>query len=166
MMAVVFNADEVLQIAERIEHNGASFYRRAAELLTEARVNKMLLELACLEDAHEQTFAQMRAQGQLSEAQRQPTTFDPEGESQAYLQALADRRLFDVTADPADRLTGKQTAEDVLIMAIGLEKDSIVFYLGLKDFVPAKLGADKIDAIIKEEMRHVTILSRELAALG
>ena len=31
-MSYEFNADEVFEIAERIERNGARFYRRAAEL--------------------------------------------------------------------------------------------------------------------------------------
>jgi len=55
--------------------------------------------------------------------------------------------------------------EDILQMAIGLEKDSIVFYLGMKEMVPERLGRGKIDGIIKEEMRHVNDLSREFETL-
>ncbi len=43
--------------------------------------------------------------------------------------------------------------------AIGLEKESILFYLGLKDMVPPKYGQEKLDQIIHEEQRHVTQLS-------
>lgn len=50
-------------------------------------------------------------------------------------------------------------------MAIGLEKDSIVFYLGMKEAVPQRSGRDKIEGIIKEEMRHMATLSRELETL-
>ena len=42
----------------------------------------------------------------------------------------------------------------VIETAIGLEKESILFYLGLKDIVPPKLGRVKIDEIIEEEKRH------------
>ena len=34
--------------------------------------------------------------------------------------------------------------------AIGLEKDSIIFYLGMKELVPENLGKNRIDKIIKE----------------
>jgi hypothetical protein len=35
----------------------------------------------------------------------------------------------------------------------------------MKELVPERLGKDKIDAIIKEEMNHITALSTQLAAL-
>ena len=44
------------------------------------------------------------------------------------------------------------------------EKDSIVFYLGMKEIVPENLGKTKIDQIIKEEMAHIKLLSKELVA--
>ena len=46
-----------------------------------------------------------------------------------------------------------------------IKKDSIVFYLGMKDAIPQGLGRSKVDGIIKEEMRHITTLSRELETL-
>ena len=64
------------------------------------------------------------------------------------------------------KLTGKERVEDILRMAIGLEKDSIVFYLGMKAMVPERLGRGKIDEVITEEMGHVDSLSRELETLG
>jgi rubrerythrin len=55
--------------------------------------------------------------------------------------------------------------EAILKEAITAEKDSIVFYLGMKDMVADGAGKAKIDVIIKEEMGHIRQLSRELAAL-
>ena len=55
--------------------------------------------------------------------------------------------------------------EDILKEAITAEKDSIVFYLGMKDLVPQALGKNRIDAVIKEEMAHIRTLSKELVAL-
>ncbi len=48
--------------------------------------------------------------------------------------------------------------------AIEAEKDSIVFYLGMKEAVAENLGQDRIDVIIKEEMGHIRVLSKELVA--
>ena len=55
--------------------------------------------------------------------------------------------------------------EEILKAAITAEKDSIVFYLGMKKAVPERLGSDKVDEIIEEEMRHITMLSEQLLVL-
>jgi len=54
------------------------------------------------------------------------------------------------------------TLKDIYTTAIGAEKDSIVFYLGIRDLVPEKYGKNRVDAIIKEEMGHIEALSRQL----
>ena len=46
--------------------------------------------------------------------------------------------------------------------AIEAEKDSIVFYLGMKEAVPENLGQGRLDHIIKEEMGHIRLLSKKL----
>ena len=53
---------------------------------------------------------------------------------------------------------------EILKSAIEAEKDSIVFYLGMKEAVPENLGKDRIETIIKEEMGHIRVLSRELVS--
>ena len=60
-------------------------------------------------------------------------------------------------------MTGDESIEDILRLAIGREKDSIVFFLGMKDLVSEKLGKDRIDGIIREEMNHITILSKKIS---
>jgi len=37
--------------------------------------------------------------------------------------------------------------------------------MGIKEMVPEHLGKGRISDIIKEEMSHITLLSRQLAAL-
>ncbi|MFZ2146605.1 MAG: hypothetical protein WAV28_05235, partial [Sedimentisphaerales bacterium] len=58
----------------------------------------------------------------------------------------------------------KETAEDILNYAIEAEKNSIIFYTGLKNFVSAKAGKDKVDEIIQEEMDHIAELNLRLSA--
>jgi len=160
-MSIRYNADEVFEMAEQIERNGAKFYRRAAELSSEADAKEMMVELAAMEDDHEKTFAEMRRE--LSESERKPLVFDPDNELGLYLQAMADTRVFNVNADPSAKLTGEESRDDVLRMSIGMEKDSIVFYLGMKELVPARLGKDRMDGIIQEEYRHISQLSEKMA---
>lgn len=157
-MSVDFNADEVFEIAEQIERNGAKFYRKAAKNITNANKKKLLLSLAEMEDEHEQTFKTMRSA--LSRDEKVMTTFDPDGESERYLQSLADTRVF------YEKDIDSTSLKEILKTAITAEKDSIVFYVGMKDVVPAHLGKDKLDGIIKEEMSHIRLLSKELMELS
>ena len=156
-MSYDFNADEVFEIAEQIERNGAEFYRTAAENIADADKKKLLIDLAEMEDEHEQTFRTMRSE--LTQDEKIVTTFDPEGESENYLRALADTRVF------YEKNIDCSSLKEVLKSAITAEKDSIVFYLGMKDIVPAHLGKQRLDGIIKEEMSHIRLLSKELLEL-
>ena len=156
-MGYEFNANEVFIMAEKMERNGAEFYQNAANEVSDSEKKTFLQGLDEMEVQHEKTFSAMRAE--LSDEEKKSTVFDPNGEAVLYLNALADTRVFfqkeiDITS-----------MEGILRAAIEAEKDSIIFYLGMKAGVPENLGKDKIEHIIREEMGHVRVLSNELAAL-
>ena len=166
-MVYDFNVDEIFEIAEQIERNGAQFYRQNAEKISASLIRQLLLDLAAMEEEHEKVFHSMRAD--LSDREKEPTVFDPEGESAMYLRALADLRVFDEKAGDSfvipEGISEDEKAKMILRAAIGLEKESIVFYTGMKEFVPEKLGKDKIENIIKEEMKHISFLNNSLYSL-
>jgi len=157
---ITFSPGEIFEMAEQIERNGAKFYRRVADQAAGEPLRRTLLGLAQMEDDHERRFAAMRSE--LSKAQKGSTAFDPDDQGALYLQALADGHVFDVRVDPSEKLSGDESTEQVLRTAIGLEKDSIVFYIGLKDLVPSAEGKARVDAIIAEEMGHIATLSGQL----
>ncbi|MFP4475177.1 MAG: ferritin-like domain-containing protein [Desulfatibacillaceae bacterium] len=164
-MSYDFNADEIFAIAEKIEENGAEFYRRAAEAISCEDTKKLLMGLANMEDDHLKLFHTMRKQ--LPEKDKQSTVFDPEGDAARYLQSFADIRVFDKRHDDPSELVDPDSCSDkdiidVLKFATDREKDSIVFYLGMKDLVPDEKGKKDIDAIIREEMSHIRTLNRQL----
>lgn len=156
-MSYDFNADDIFEIAEQLERNGAAFYRDAADSVDDIAVKEFLLEFASMEDDHEKTFIALRKA--LTAAEKTPTVFDPNNESALYLKALADTRVF------FKKEIDISTSEGIFKSAITAEKDSIVFYLGMKELVPGALGKERMDAIIKEEMGHIKVLSQKLAAL-
>lgn len=161
-MVTPFNADEVFEMAEQIERNGGKFYRAAAEKFPTVR--ELLLKLAKMEDDHEKTFANMRAE--LASTDAAQTVFDPDDQAQMYLRAMADGHIFNPKVDPVEQVAGKDTPEGILNMAIAVERDSVAFYVGLKRSVPQAAGKDKVEAIIGEEIGHVAILSKELEKLA
>lgn len=156
-MSIDFNADEVFEIAEQIERNGADFYRRAAESITEEKAKEFLTHLADMEDEHEKTFKKMRSE--LNQDEKVLTTFDPDGDAERYLQALANTRIF------YEKKLDTSSIEEIYKTALTAEKDSIVFYLGMKDIVPEHLGKNRLDEIIREEMSHIRSISKELLEL-
>lgn len=159
-MSITFNADEIFEMAEEIERNGAKFYRQAAKNVSDKQTKQMLLDMAAMEDGHLKTFEQMREQ--LSGREKGWTTFDPDNQSALYLQAMADARGYEGKITPAKELTGKETMKEIIEIALNSENESVVFYLTLKDLVPVKAGRDKVEAIIVEELSHITTLLKRL----
>ena len=153
-MALAFNADEILQMAEQIERNGSRFYRAAARQFSAQQ--KVLITLADQEDGHLRTFSGLRKQ--LTKAEKAETAYDPNNETAQYLKAMADRRVFDVGKPPDDRLGSQATFTEILGVALGMEKESIAFYAGLLELVSPALGRDKVETIIREEYRHIAFL--------
>ena len=162
-MSIFFNADEILAMAEKIERNGVRFYRQAAENINTPEARELLLELAAMEDDHEKIFSNMRAE--IAKQKDRGVDFDPLDQSALYLKAWADNNVFDVESDPVKRLTGEETMEDVLKMAIGIEKESIVFYLGFKEALANKSDREKLEKILQEEINHIALLSAKLAEI-
>jgi rubrerythrin len=149
-----FNADDIFEMAEQMERNGIKFYKTAAESVSDDEAKGLLLEFADMEKEHEKIFSEMRKELSLDE--KQSTVFDPQGEAALYLRALADTRVF------FDKKIDVSSLENILKDAIQAEKDSIVFYLGMKEAVPESLGKSRLDHIIKEEMGHIRMLSGKL----
>ena len=159
-MAIKFNIEEVLKMAVRIEESGAKFYTRAAGLRKDAGGVDFLKKLAAMEKQHQAAFEAMR-EG-LTDEEKGATAYDPWGEAELYLEAMADTHGGEGDPKAAAKLTGKDSLADILTAAIGLEKGSILFYVGLKELVPAHLGGAKIEKIIHEEWGHVAVLQKHL----
>jgi len=160
-VSIRFTADEVLAIAEQIERNGARYYEAAAKIAADASLRDLLLDLAARERVHEQVFSGLR--GVLTLREKEANTQDPYDEIALYLQALADASVFRPQTETAALPPGAG-AEEVLRHALALEKDSIVFYAGMREVVAEAQGRARVDEILREEMRHVATLTRELAS--
>lgn len=162
-MGEVFNIDEIFEIAEQIERNGAIFYRRAADMAKDSALRDLYSSLAAMEDEHESLFGAMRAD--TVSPQFREAGFDPDEQAAAYLRAMAAGHVFPHRADPAETLRGDESPAEVLKMAIQREKDAVAFYLGMKELTPAHLGREVIDSLVQEEMAHVAQLSEQLRRL-
>ncbi|MGO9567760.1 MAG: ferritin-like domain-containing protein [Desulfomonilaceae bacterium] len=154
-MFVFGTADDAFAMAVRIEENGNAFYAGAAEMTKNPEVKKLFEDLALMEASHIKIFRTLRSQlpDSASEA-----VWDPEGLAESYLEASADSHVFTVEA-ATDRLKTVKTAVEALDMALLFEKDSLAFFLGIKEILPDLNGRDEIDKLIKSEMLHIRMLS-------
>jgi len=156
-MSFVFNADEVFEMALQIERNGETFYRDSAKRIKDPDARDLLTKLADMEIEHLKVFKGMKEA--LTPADRKAMTFDPSNEAGLYLASLAKTKVFFEKDIDTSQLEG------IFKSALAAEKDSIAFYLGMKDVVPLGSGREKIGEIIREEMRHVRVLGEKLATL-
>ena len=158
-MSRLLTTDEIYAMAVEIEDNAVRFYERAAEKHQDKR--EFLERMASMEGGHKQVFEQMRAAArEMAAAGRDP--LGPEGA--LYIDAIGSGVRIEGSPRVADEITGEESIEDILRMAIDLEKQSVLFYLGLK----GNLGPDydaTLDEIIEEERSHLTMLGSELRAL-
>ncbi len=147
---------EALAAAVRVEENGALFYRKAAEGSTDPYAADIFLKLAAMEEEHRGYFKALS----LALEQRESLFLnDPQGKYAASIREMADAGVYSLSADYASFFGGKRSSKEAVEFALGIEKDSVIFYLGLQEAVVDREEADKLGGIIKEEMRHISILA-------
>lgn len=155
----VFNAYEIFEIAEQIERNGGAFYRGAAERTEDEDAKRFLLELAHMEDEHENYFNALKEKFSLKGDEEFP---DLDNQTLAYLHSVADDNVFVSSRACAKQIAPDATVEEVIKTAIEFEKDTVVFFASIKSLVPDDLGKEKIDALVKEEIGHIGMLLQRL----
>lgn len=163
-MTFQFNAELIFEIGVQIEKNGKAFYLEAAKRASDDASKALFTELADWENAHIAVFQQLQAD--LPDMAGDDTLFDPDNELVSYLQAAADSHVFDNSADIAYLVSQCQTTADVFDLALTFEKDSVVYYTTMKKVVPARLGQEKIDLLIDEELKHISILNTKKKLLS
>jgi len=159
-MLYAFNAAEVFKIAMDIEENGRSFYEKAQKKIDSEEVKSIFKALGLAEIQHKELFASLLAK--LPASARESNVWDPQNEMDQYLKMMADMHVFRTGDDLDSRLAHVSNVLDALKLALEFEKDSIVFFLSMKDMTEEKQGRDLIDQLIKEEMNHHKQISLEM----
>jgi len=159
-----FNADEIFEMGEEVERNGAAFYRAAEKRFEDAALREVLRDLGDQEADHIRIFRRLRKE--LVAKTGVTDDFDPQGEAAAYLRAAAGNHVFLTSKSIDEILADVKTPRDVLLLAIRFERDTIVFFEAMRDLVPADLGRDAVLRLIEEEHEHVKTLEERLATQG
>ncbi len=152
-MSISFSGSELINIAIGIERRGIAFYDIMAKSSENAATRDVFQYLANMERAHIQIFQSM-----LTEADKYQISETYAGEYATYLQALVDSVVFTDDMVTSEMATQADSDIEALELAIGAEKDSILFYYEMKDIMPKRVQPT-VDKIITEEKSHLRQLS-------
>jgi rubrerythrin len=151
-MGNIFAGSEIVEIGIQIEKNGRDFYNGLAAKSKNTKAKEIFVYLAGEEEKHIAVFEQILDSVEKYEpAQAYP------GEYFAYMNALAGGYVFTQKDKGKEIARSIKNDQEAVEMGIGFEKDSIVFYEGMKKIVPAHELAI-VDTLIAQEQRHLTQL--------
>ncbi len=160
-MGIDFNICEIFSIANELEKNRSDFFRKAAEKFKDKNIRDALLEIADEDNYNAGVFAQIEEGFTKNECPA--TVFDPDNVDHLYLKAMAEDHVCNF--DACKNLVGNESLKQILQMAVRMEKDALVFYTGLKNFV-AKNSLANVELIIQEKLKNIGFLSQKLDDLG
>ncbi len=158
-MSIFLNADEIFQIGLRIEANGKEFYAAIAQNSSDPNIQKLFFDLAKWESEHIRFFNRLREA--LPDSAKRGGSFDPGQELLLYLQATADSHVFLKNRSVHELASQCKTPMEALELAMAFEKDSVVFYTTMKKVTPEEFGRNEVDALIDEEIRHISLLHQK-----
>ena len=159
-MSITFSGSELINIAIGIERRGVAFYEVMTKSTENAASRDVFQYLADMERQHIQIF-----QGMLEEADKYQITESYSGEYAAYLQALIDSAVFTDDFISSEMPTKAGSDVEALELSTSAEKDSILFYYGMKDIMHrrAQPTVNKIIAEEKSHLRQLSELKKKLA---
>src|SRR5271169_2810773 len=147
-MGYGFNAGEVFKVAIQIEENGRKFYEDSQKNIESSEVRALFADLALQEIGHKRKFETLLAQ--IPPESTAPAVWDPENEIDQYVKMMADLHVFVSSAIVKKRVDGIRDAFDALKLAIEFEKDSVLFFLSIREAASGKNDREFINSLVKE----------------
>lgn len=162
-MSIHFTSEEIINLAIAVERRGIAFYDTMARSTESAALRSVFQSLINMERQHVQIFLSMQTEAEGFLALENYTA-----EHGAYLEALAASAVFTDDMAASEMATRINSDIEALELAIGAEKDSILFYYELRDIMP-QTSHSLLSQVISEEKSHLRQLSqlkKELQAGG
>jgi rubrerythrin len=147
-----YSVTEMIEQAIQTEELGYHFYTNMSVKFHEHNELKELFSrLAGMEIEHKATFTKMMAEIEHSE-------IDNDGweEVSHYMRAMVESEFFLGKHKVLPSMEKAVTVKDAIKRAINFEKETLLYFIGLRDVVAQK---DIVDKIIDEERSHIKWLS-------
>ena len=158
-MAVIFSAREIAEAAVEKEKKRKGFYENVSELSTNKDMKELFQFLTEEEDRHVAAFARIR-DALPQETHPEEYTEDME----AYMDSVIDDRLYS-DIDSKEFVQKALNAKDVFRLAIGFEKDAILYF---REFLPFLTESDRkvVLDLIEPEKGHIRKLAEMQKQMG
>lgn len=163
MNPVYFTGKELLDMAVKIEENGLRYYTDAAAAAKSADLKNLFGFLADQEKDHIKIFTGLRKL--LAESGSDGTQADYGEEATLYLNALADSEVFTSPNEGARLAKTVKNEREAVELAIGMEKDSLLFYYEIQKMIRPQ-DASVLEHLIAQEKDHVRRLTAHLKTMG
>jgi len=158
-MADIFNARGILEIAVGVEENGESLYA----VLERNSVQEPLRRLWCYLKEQEKSHC-AAFQAMLDEFQEDDTREFSPGEYSAYFKAIAVNYIITLKLMELKKTELFATDLEAIEFGISIEKESILTYSALQEYLPSK-QKKIVGRIIDEEKQHWVSLTQIRTAL-
>ena len=147
-----YNIDEVLEMAVQTEKLGFQFYTSMAEKFKDnAELVKLFTTLASKERSHEKTFTDLK--NMVAKSGTEPVEWQ---EVSNYMRAFVESEFFLGKGKALPSMDNLKTAKDAVKFAMGFEKETLLYFLGLRGVVKEK---EVVDEVINEEKSHIMWLA-------
>jgi len=158
-MMANFSPQEIVRIAIKVEEAGEKLYAKLQYTAVDEQIKDVWGYLREQEHVHREVFQRMLD----NIGDYIVDNFNP-GEYDTYLRAIASEYVF--TPELIERKSKEGFPNDLAAIKFGIdiEKESVLVYEAMKDFVVLERH-DILDKVIKEEKKHLTLLIGLKAAL-
>lgn len=144
----MFTAQDILDIAIRLEHNGEKTYLDASRNTQDHSLKSLLTWIAQEERAHADWFIQLKERLEKGEDHNLMAEL-----SRALVEDVVQGQAFSLHEVDFETIN---TPEKMVRTFIGFEDDTIAFYEILKGFIDDPTIAGQMEQIIGEEKKHMT----------
>ncbi|NUM34471.1 MAG: ferritin family protein [Candidatus Brocadiae bacterium] len=145
----VFQIADIMEMGIEKERKRRDFYTKLSQIYEDTRLTKLFGDLARWEEEHVERFTHIK--NSLGEMQESKESYD--GELMNYIEAYLDNKLY-YEIDSEKFHEKVKLADDALTMAMHFEKDAIIFFTELFNFVDAE-HKPTIKKLIDEEKQHL-----------
>jgi rubrerythrin len=152
-MADTFSPQEILKVAIEIEINGRRLYDALEKKSKDEKVRGVWRYLKEQEEEHRKTFQEM-----LDNVGDYIVYEFSAGQYQAYIKAIAASYVFTTKLIQRRMLEGFSYDIEAIDCAIQIEKESILTYTALKDYVQSA-KQQVLNKVIDEEKKHLVTLN-------
>jgi rubrerythrin len=143
----LFSANEILDLAIKLEKNGELVYRGAIEKVSNPELIRLLEWMADEEVKHANWFAELK----LELDQKGVNPFMEKMSRELFDDLLGDKNfsLKDVDFSSVSEI------DDLIAIFIEFEKDSVRFYQVLEPFIEDPVSLESLKKIVDEENCHI-----------